>query len=190
MYKVFDERDGTEIDDDECLLEYGKLGGILIIGLQWEPIATSVPTPVAPTTICSLVATTFDTTPVASPTVVSPTVVSPTVVSPTVAAPSVAASAVDTFTARQTTEIQEDDVYSSSFDSQWIIDDDVADTRDLHGIGQDSGESSNTSFGATEPTTRKRSLLEELLDESKKQKTDGKYRLKRVVPVAKPAHDF
>ena len=34
-YKVFDEADGTEIDDDECLLSYKK-GAVFIIGKEWR----------------------------------------------------------------------------------------------------------------------------------------------------------
>ena len=34
-YKVFDEADGTEIDDDECLLSYEK-GAVFIIGKEWR----------------------------------------------------------------------------------------------------------------------------------------------------------
>lgn len=35
--KVFDEADGTEIDDDECLSAYEK-GSIFILGSQWKPV--------------------------------------------------------------------------------------------------------------------------------------------------------
>ena len=34
-YKVFDEADGTEIDNDECLLSYEK-GAVFIIGKEWR----------------------------------------------------------------------------------------------------------------------------------------------------------
>ena len=34
-YKAFDEADGTEIDDDECLLSYEK-GAVFIIGKEWR----------------------------------------------------------------------------------------------------------------------------------------------------------
>ena len=33
---MFDESDGTEIDDDESLLAY-KTGGIFILRSQWKP---------------------------------------------------------------------------------------------------------------------------------------------------------
>ncbi len=35
--QVFDEKDGTEIDDDECLAEYEK-GSVFIIGKEWKPV--------------------------------------------------------------------------------------------------------------------------------------------------------
>ena len=85
-YKVFDERDGSEIDDDECLVEYGKQGGTLVIGVQWEPIATSVPNPVTtvnapapvttvPVTAATTVSSTAATTaPVSVPLTVATTV--------------------------------------------------------------------------------------------------------------------
>ncbi len=87
-YKVFDERDGTEIEDDECLIEFGKLGGPIIIGLQWQSIATTAPTPVA-TTVSQLTA-------------------------PTASASTLAAPIVDTSIASQASEIQEvDEVFAS-----------------------------------------------------------------------------
>lgn len=38
--KVFDESDGTEIDDDECLLACDK-GTVLILGTEWKPAPVS-----------------------------------------------------------------------------------------------------------------------------------------------------
>ena len=35
--QVFHEKDGTEIDDDECLVEYEK-GSVFIIGKEWKPV--------------------------------------------------------------------------------------------------------------------------------------------------------
>jgi hypothetical protein len=33
---IFDEKDGTEVDDDECLMDYEK-GSIFVVGKQWSP---------------------------------------------------------------------------------------------------------------------------------------------------------
>ena len=87
-YKVFHERDGTEIEDDECLIEFGKLGGPIIIGLQWQSIATTAPTPVAAT--------------VSQPT-------APTASASTIAPSTLAAPIVDTSITSQASEIQEVD---------------------------------------------------------------------------------
>lgn len=173
-YKVFDESDGTEIDDDECLVEYAKLGGTIVIGVQWEPLATNVPTPVA-TTVSSFVATT------AAASVAATTV------------PMTAATTVPT----SLESWQVDDVFASMPNRQWTTDDDVL---EFHGIGDDislattsailceeqglvnptygdsTGERSDiTITGKKEPSNLKRSIFEEILTERKKAKSDGKH---------------
>ena len=39
---VFDETDGTEVDDDEGLLEYDK-GSVLILGQEWKAANATSP---------------------------------------------------------------------------------------------------------------------------------------------------
>ena len=151
-YKVFDERDGTEIEDDECLIEFGKLGGPIIIGLQWQSIATTAPTPVA-TTVSQLTA---------------PTASASTASASTIAASTLAAPIVDTSIASQASEIQEVDEVFASLPYDIGLDIGL-------GTSLDTGESSNiTSVGGKDPPTRKRSFFEQIMSERKKPKTDGK----------------
>ena len=35
--QVFDESDGTEVDDDECLLEYEN-GSVFVLGQEWKEL--------------------------------------------------------------------------------------------------------------------------------------------------------
>ena len=70
---VFDEADGTEIDDDECLALYDNTP-IFIIGAEWKPVASPVPSPVASlvkTSVSLSVASSPPTTPVTFPDVAS-----------------------------------------------------------------------------------------------------------------------
>ena len=154
-YKVFDERDGTEIEDDECLIEFGKLGGPIIIGLQWQSIATTAPTPVA-TTVSQLTA---------------PTASALTASASTTAASTLAAPIVDTSITSQASEIQEvDDVFASS---PYDIGLDTGLDTSLD-TGESSHQKTTTSVGGKDPPTRKRSFFEEIMSERKKPKTDGK----------------
>ena len=34
-FRVFDESDGTEVDDNKCLLEYEK-GSVFVLGQEWK----------------------------------------------------------------------------------------------------------------------------------------------------------
>ncbi len=171
-YKVFDERDGTEIEDDECLIEFGKLGGPIIIGLQWQTIATTAPTPVAETvsqpTAPTASASTASASTASASTASASTASASTASASTIAPSTLAAPIVDTSITSQASEIQEVDDISAS--SPYDIAPDIG-----LGTSLDTGESSNiTSVGGKDPPTRKRSFFEQIMSERKKPKTDGK----------------
>ena len=110
-YKVFDERDGSEIDDDECLIEYGKQGGTLVIGVQWEPIATTVPNPVMTVNAPAP----FTTVPVTAATTVSSTAATTAPLSVPLTVATTVATTIMSDTSFESW--QDDDVFASTPDT-------------------------------------------------------------------------
>ena len=181
-YKVFDERDGSEIDDDECLIEYGKQGGTLVIGVQWEPIATTVPNLV--TTVNAPAPAT--TVPVTAATTVSSTAATTAPVSVPLTVATTVATTIMSDTSFESW--QDDDVFASTPVPFHHVDDDISLATTSAAFSEEQGINPTDDSGAgissdittaeeREPSsTLKRSFFEEILfTERKKTKSDGKH---------------
>ena len=186
------------------MVEYSKLGSTIVIGVQWEPIVTTVPTPAA-TTVSSFVVTTDSasvatmTVPMTATTTVPMTSARPSTTVPTPCATTIISGDDNSIISQTSPESWEDDeFFASTPNSQWTLDDDVLECHNTvdnislattsaalceeqgtvnptDGDNTGAGESSDFTAGEKEPSNLNRSFFEEILTERKRAKSDGKH---------------